>query len=544
MEEQDWNTALFLESESNAWGGTQINVADLESYDLATMEQLPERGQGRRGDASELGSSTKNCSRKTRNESDDLLARSQRRPPRFSKASDDEFSRLQYHCPPRSTASKTRVHQQGRRKSMGDYTPPNILEEEFNVNASQIFEFEKQGEQEDAFGTIFVPSTTSYFRKSLETSLTRHKDNSATYEYEEPGDMTSGKKKPSTRMSLDVRGDEYEWASGHGDPGSKRSGRTPRRSGICALPSASMPSSMSNQHVTETHIAISSVFMAPVDAHQSPLKSRRRGSTTGSSSIERHEKRKPDDKKSHHAHTSSGSSNLNAILGIRTYSSPKASGYRSVWTSVTEAHKNSSKARRRNSMNGHYVEEERGALSNNHEYPCHSRSGGSPTHHRRRAASRRSSLAICNTYSSDSHDLYGCVSPVEAQATEQQEKTQKARSSCHRASRYSTSIGSSASPPESHDNSSSGASTPHLASRKISINDASRTTTGFESVRPRRRMPRRSSTGYSETILAATASLRNRGPVTNVADADLSFFDFPNLSECKIDFDQMQMLVS
>lgn len=140
------------------------------------------------------------------------------------------------------------------------------------------------------------------------------------------------------------------------------------------------------------------------------------------------------------------------------------------------------------------------------------------------------------------------LSPVEVRATAQ-EKTQKARSSRHRASRRS-SIGSSASsPPESHyDKRSSGAFFPaHQLSQRSSRSGGvtSRTATrGPLPVLPRRRMPRRSSTGYSETILAATASLRNRGPVTNVADADSSIFYFPPSSESQMNFDRMQILVS
>jgi hypothetical protein len=112
-----------------------------------------------------------------------------------------------------------------------DRIPPDILEEELNVNASQISESEKQGEEEDAFGTMFVASTTSHFPKFLETSSTRRKDNCAKYEYDEPGDMTLGKKRPTLR-SLDVGGDESKWGSGHDDLGPKRSGQTPRRSSM------------------------------------------------------------------------------------------------------------------------------------------------------------------------------------------------------------------------------------------------------------------------------------------------------------------------
>lgn len=454
MEVQDWNK-LFQESESNAWGrGTLlINVADLVRNDWASLENLPaERGQGRSGhqafvgyDAPELGSRTKHRSPKDRNESDDLLSRSEHRPSLriSSKYRDDELSRLQ-HCPPRSTASKTRVHRQGRRKSMGcDYIPPDILEEEFNVNASQIFEFEKQGEQEEAFGTttVLVASTTTshFLRKSLGTSSTRRKDNSARYEYEEPIDMRTSGKKERTRRSLDVGGDEYSKAGSSGgrdddlEGSPKRSRRrTPRRSSMGVLPSASMMSAyMSNPHLTtETYNADISVFTAPVDTHQ-------------------------------------GSSKFRSMRGSML------------------ADSNSSIGRDEKMRSG---------------------------------------------------------SRVKAQAMEQR-KNRKARSSRHRASRRS-SIGSSASPPKSHHDSSSGGAPPsHQVSRRSSIGGASRTTTAgrVEASRPARRMPRRSSTGYSETILAATASFRNRGPVTNVADADLSIFDFPTLSESKIDFDRMQM---
>jgi hypothetical protein len=223
---------------------------------------------------------------------------------------------------------------------------------------------------------------------------------------------------------------------------------------------------------------------------------------TGSNSLERHEKLKSEDKAPYNRKdTSSGSSNLDAfLLGIQTdFSPPKASGGRSVYTSVTEARKNSSKARRRNSMNGGHYVEEHGALSKNHDVskkheskehrPC-SKSGSSPLHHRTRAT-RRSSIATCITYWVDSHDTHG-VSPVEAQATEREETPQKARSSSrHRATRRS-SIGSATLPPESHDN-SSGAFPPHRGvSQRSSHGDASRMATEFEAARIRRRMPRRS----------------------------------------------------
>jgi hypothetical protein len=578
MDEQYWN-ALFESEFSNAGGGTtQIKNV--------TLKKLPGRSPRQESvgyyDASELGSPTKISPRKTTHESDAdiLLSRSERRRPRrrSSKSRDDEeLSRsLQHHCPPRSPASKTRV------EIMGDYFPTDILEEdEFNLlNASQIFEFEKQGqEEEDAFGrTIIVASTTtSYFQKSLEKSPVRFKDNSSKLEYEEPGDMTFGSKKEPTRSrSLDVGGgDESKSGSRHDDlpvGPPKRSRRTPRRSSMGAHPSKSMPGSIrKEQHTTATYGADSLVVStAAVNAHQqSSSKSRtRRGNTmtmamTGyTSSTERHEQRKSfEDKRSHHRNnTSSGSSNLNACrLGIQTDFSPmKASGDRSAYnTSVTtptkEARNNSSKARRRNSTHGRYVEERHGALSNNHyvsekhepkeHRPCRIRSG-SPTHHRTRVT-HRSSVATCSTtsYSSeDSHDssMYGCVPPIKAHATEQ-EKTQKV-------SRH-TSIGSSASSPESHDNTRSGAfPAPHRMSRNrrcSSMGDANRAATaGLETVRPKRRVTRRSSTGYGETILAATTSSKNRGPATNVADTDLSIFDLPSTlpPESKIDFDRMQML--
>jgi hypothetical protein len=220
--DQDWNTPF--ESESNAWGGTEINDADFESNDWAGFKNQPERGQGRSGhqesvdhyDESELGSRTEHRSRKSRNERDDM-SRSEHGPPRRStpKSRNNELSQSQ-HCPSRSTpksrnnelsqsqhcpsrSSKTRVHRQGQ-------------QEEFKVNANYKF----GEEEEDAFGPMFVAEgTTSYFRKSLESSSSHRKDNPANHEYEEePGDMTFG---------MQERGH-------HDDLGPKRSGRTPRRS--------------------------------------------------------------------------------------------------------------------------------------------------------------------------------------------------------------------------------------------------------------------------------------------------------------------------
>jgi hypothetical protein len=285
------------------------------------------------------------------------------------------------------------------------------------------------------------------------TATPRRKENSAKYEYEEPGDMTFGKKE-STDRSLDVGGDESKWGSGHDDLGPKvprRSGRTPRRQSMGALSGTSMPASMSNQHVTtETYSVGKSVLTAPVDAHPSSSKSRRRGSIMAS---------------------------LDASLENQTDSCPKASGGRPVYTSVTEARKNRSYR--------HNVEEEYDAISNDHDVsekdeskehhrPC--RRSGPLTQYRARAT-RRSSIGATL---SDSHDMHGVSSPVDAQATEP-ERTQKDRSSRHRGAGRRSSIGCRSSPLESSHGNSSDSSPPHqVVSRRSSIGDASRTLTGFE----------------------------------------------------------------
>ena len=293
-------------------------------------------------------------------------------------------------------------------------------------------------------------SSKSRRRGSMVGSPTAHrKDDSAKYEYEETGDMTFGKKEPSTRTgrrSLDVGGDGSKRGSGHNDPGPKRSGRMPRRSSISVHLSASIPGSMtSNQHVT-TDTYIVSVSTASVDAHQSSSKSRRRGIMA----------------------------NLDAILGIQMDSSPKtSSGGRSVFTSVTEAPKNPS--------NGHHVEEY-GVFSKEHDVSeKHESKEHRPCRRLGTARSRTRRILSVATSLSDSHDMHG-VSPVEAQATEE-EKTQKARSSRHRSSRRGPSA-PSASPPA------------------LYHGDPSRTATGFEAcVRSTKTMARRNSTGYGETML-------------------------------------------
>jgi hypothetical protein len=316
--------------------------------------------------------------------------RSEHRPPqKSSKSRDDELSQSQ-HCPSRSTASKTRVHRQGRCSSMDNCTQPDILEGEFKVNASQILEFQKQGEEEeDAFGTMFVASATPYFRKSLENSSSHRKDNPANYEYEEPEDsMTFGKQ---------------ERGPNHDDLGPRRSHRTPRRNSMGVFPS-SAPS-------TETYSADSSVFAAPVDAHHSSTKSRRRARMASSSSIveRNYEKQKSEVKISPRKKRStlSKSSNLNTSLKNQTELAPKASESRSVCPSFTEARKNST-AKYEYEEHGDMMfgKQERGP---NHDDLGPKRSG--------RRTPRRCSMGVlpssasAETYSADSSVF---ASPVDA----------------------------------------------------------------------------------------------------------------------------------